>query len=171
MAKPVSLELHHEIEQFYFREARLFGEQRYREWLESMVDENIHYYLPIFEARYRDDRKPPPVFPPAIYDDDYRDLDERIKRLETNLVWMEDPPSRIRHMVSNIETYQDEETGDFLGYSNFLVCRNKGEREQVILVGSREDQLRRDGSAFKLKRRTIKIPQRVILDTNLYYFI
>jgi len=69
MASPVGLELFHEVEQFYFREARLFSDQRYRDWLATMVDREVHYWLPIFQERYRADRKPPPQFPPLIYDD------------------------------------------------------------------------------------------------------
>lgn len=171
MSEPVSLELFHAVEQFYYREARLFGEQRYREWLDTMVDSSIHYWLPIFMDRYKGDRKGPPPFPPAIYDDNFADLDERIRRLETNLVWMEDPPSRIRHLISNIEVYHGENDGELIAYSNFLVCRNRREREQTMMVGSREDRLRRDGAGFKLVSREIKLPQRVILDTNLYYFM
>jgi 3-phenylpropionate/cinnamic acid dioxygenase small subunit len=84
---------------------------------------------------------------------------------------MEDPPSRIRHIVSNIEAYHGEGSGEFIVYSNFLVCRNRREREQTMMVGSREDRLRTVDSGFKLARRAIKLPQRVILDTNLYYFM
>jgi 3-phenylpropionate/cinnamic acid dioxygenase small subunit len=171
MSESVSLELFHAIEQFYYREARLFNEKRYREWLDTMVDSSIHYWLPIFPDRYKGDRKGAPPFPPAIYDDNYADLDERIKRLETNLVWMEDPPSRICHLINNIEAYHGENSGEFIVYSNFLVCRNRREREQTMMVGSREDRLRKDNSTFKLTRREIKLPQRVILDTNLYYFM
>jgi len=171
MSEPVSLQVFHAIEQFYYREARLFGEQRYREWLDTMVDRSIHYWLPVFPERYKGDRKEPPPFPPSIYDDNYADLDERVKRLETNLVWMEDPPSRIRHLISNIEAYHGEKPGEFIVYSNFLVCRNRREHEQTIMVGGREDRLRQDNSTFKLMRREIKLPQRVILDTNLYYFM
>ena len=90
MAAPVPPEILYELERFYYLEARLFGRKRYRDWLENMVDKGIHYYLPITEERYKNDRRPPAEFPPAIYDDNYTDLDERIKRLETDLVWSED---------------------------------------------------------------------------------
>ena len=169
MPKAVDLERYHEIQQFYFREARLFNEKRYREWLDGMVDKEIRYEMPIFEDRLRADRRPPPEFPPMVYDDDWADLDERVKRLDTNLVWMEDPPSRIRHLITNVEAYETG-SGEFEVYSNFLVCRNKGEREETILVGGRRDLLRKRDGALKVSRRTIHVPQRVVLDTNLYYF-
>ncbi len=171
MASPVGLELFHQIEQFYFREARLFNEKRYREWLESMVDREVYYWLPIFEERYRADRKPPPEFPPAIYDDNYKDLEERIERFETNLIWMEDPPSRIRHLITNLEVYHAANADELETFSNFLVCRNRREHEQTLMIGGREDRLRRHPDGWRLLRRKINVPQRVIMDTNLYYFI
>jgi 3-phenylpropionate/cinnamic acid dioxygenase small subunit len=171
MPSPAGLELYHEIEQLYFREARLFADKRYREWLETMVDREVHYWLPIFEERYRADRKPPPEFPPSIYDDNYRDLEERIERLETNQVWMEDPPSRIRHLITNLEVYHTDESAELETFSNFLISRNRREREQTMLIGGREDRLRRNPDGWRLLRRKIIVPQRVVLDTNLYYLI
>lgn len=161
----------HEIEHFYFREARLFNGHCYREWLHTMVDERIHYWMPIFEERLRNDRRPQPELLPAIFDEDYADLDDRIARLETGLVWTEDPPSRIRHLITNVEAYEGSESGQIDAYSNFLVCRNRLEREETILVGGREDRLVRRGQELRLLKRTIIVPQRVVQDTNLYYFI
>jgi 3-phenylpropionate/cinnamic acid dioxygenase small subunit len=160
----------HEIEHFYYREARLFGQKRFREWLEQMVAPEIHYYLPIVEDRLKADRRPPPEFPPAIFDDDYKDLDERIARLETNLVWSEDPPSQIRHLITNIEAYSTDEPGHFEAYSNFLVYRRRRERDEATFVGEREDLLRRQNGEFKLVRRKLFLAQRVITHTNLYLF-
>jgi 3-phenylpropionate/cinnamic acid dioxygenase small subunit len=167
----VAHEVFHEVEQFYFREARLFSEHRYREWLQSMVDEKIHYWMPIFEDRLKNDRRPMPELVPAVYDDDYADLDDRIARLETGLVWTEDPPSRIRHLVTNVEAYDASGSGEIEAYSNFLVCRNRLEREETILIGGREDRLVRRGGELRILRRKIVVPQRVVQDTNLYYFI
>ena len=169
--KIVPHETLHEIEQLYYREARLFSEKRYRDWLNDIVDREIHYGMPVFEDRYRGDRRPQAEFPPMVYDDDYADLDDRIKRLETNLVWIEDPPSRVRHLITNVEAYQTEDPDEYDTYSNFLVCRNRAEREETMLVGGRKDRLRRRGADLKLYRRTVIVPQRVVLDTNLYYFI
>lgn len=171
MPVDVDNELYASICRFYYREARLFSESKYREWLEELVDKDIHYWLPIFEDRYRRDRKAPPEFPPFIYQDNHADLDQRIRQLETDLSRRIDPAGRIRHLITNIEAFHSDSADEFDTFSNFLVCRNRREREQTILVGGREDRIRRDGNGFRLVRRKITIPQRVILDSDLYYMI
>jgi biphenyl 2,3-dioxygenase beta subunit len=171
MASAVNLELFYEDQQFYFREARLFTEKRYREWLGTMVDRQIHYWLPIFHERYREDRKSLPDYIPSIYDDNFTDLEERVRQLETNLVWREDPPSRIRHMITNLEVYHSDKPGELDTFSNFLVGRNHHEREQTTLFGGREDRLRKNTDGWRLLRCKISVPQRAILDTNLFYFM
>jgi 3-phenylpropionate/cinnamic acid dioxygenase small subunit len=167
----VSPDWYNQVLQFYYREARLFSGKQYRQWLEDMVDPGIHYWLPIADLRHRADRRPPPEFIPSIYDDNYVDLDERIRRLETGLVWMEDPPSRIRHLVTNVEAYATEDSSEFDSFSNFLVCRNTGDTDETILIGGREDRLRVHDGDLKLLRRKVTIGQRVIKDTNLYFLM
>ncbi|MBF6570040.1 MAG: 3-phenylpropionate/cinnamic acid dioxygenase subunit beta [Candidatus Binataceae bacterium] len=167
----VSPDLHQQVLQFYYREARLFSGKQYRQWLEAMVDREIHYWLPIADLRYRADRRPPPEFVPSIYDDNYDDLEERIRRLETGLVWMEDPPSRIRHLTTNVEVYGTDVASEFDSFSNFLVCRNTEDTDETLTIGAREDRLRlRDGNLTLLRRKVI-LGQRVIKDTNLYFLM
>jgi 3-phenylpropionate/cinnamic acid dioxygenase small subunit len=164
---PVSHDIYHRLEQFYFREARLFCNRKFREWFETMVDSDVHYFLPIFERRFRSDPRPEPQLVPAIFDDNHADLNERILQLETNLVWNEDPPATMKYLVTNIEGYENGRQNEIDAYSNFLVSRTIGEREEAIFVGSREDclRLRADGD-LRLTRRTIRLSQRVIGDAN-----
>ena len=170
--RPVSRDVLSEVERFYYREARLMNQKRHREWLETMVDPEIHYWLPITEDRFVKDKRPPPsTDDPAVYNDHLEDLDHRIARLETGLVWMEDPPSRIRHLLSNIEAFETEDQAVLLAYSNFHIYRNRRQRDETNLVGGREDLLRRDGDGkLRVYRRKINLDQRVVLDKNLYFF-
>lgn len=171
MSAPVNNELYLDICRFYYREARLFSASNYREWLETMVDKDIYYWLPIFEDRHKRDRMPLPEFPPAIYQDNYEDLDQRIQQLETNLVRRIDPAVRIRHLITNVEAFHADEAEEFDTFSNFLVCRNRREREETMMVGGREDRLRKGPDGYRIVRRKIIIPQRVILDADLYYMM
>lgn len=170
--RPVRRKLLHKIEQFYYREARLLDSRRPREWLEKMVDKEIFYWLPVVEDRYLKDRRPGPTpDDPAIYADNYDDLSHRVDRLETGLVWMEDPPSRRRYLLSNIEAYHTDEDDLFLCYVNFHLFRSRRQRDESNLVGGREDLLRRDRKgSFRLLRRKVMLDHRVVLDKNLYVF-
>jgi 3-phenylpropionate/cinnamic acid dioxygenase small subunit len=169
---PVPLDRYYEVQRFYFREARLQNGRQARAWLQTMVDRDIHYWLPVWEERYLKDPRPQPgPADAAVYSDDYDDLDMRISRLETGLVWMEDPPARNRFLVSNIEAF-DLEEGLIGVYSNVHVYRNRRQRDEFNHFYGREDLLRRgaDGQ-LRLFRRKIALDQRVVLDKNLYFFL
>ena len=89
----VSADRHYAIQAFLFREARLLDDEKFREWLGLLTDD-IHYWLPIRENRFRNDRRPEPTpeNSASVYNDRYEDLDHRVARFETGLAWIEDPP-------------------------------------------------------------------------------
>ncbi len=170
--KLAALELAYQVEQFYYQEARLMNQRQPRQWLENMVHPDVHYWMPINENRFLKDKRPEPTPDDGgIFNDSYGDLDDRIKRLETGMVWMEDPPTRIRHLISNVQVYHTEQEDRLDVYSNFHVYRNRRQRDESNLIGGREDVLMREGDGFKLLKRRINLDMRVVLDKNLYVFI
>ena len=54
--------------------------------------------------------------------------------------------------------------------SRFLIYRNRVETETDVLVGKREDLLRRVNGGFKIARRKIVLDQSVLLAKNLTFF-
>jgi len=52
----------------------------------------------------------------------------------------------------------------------FLIYRNRVETETDMLVGKREDLLRRDGDGWQIARRKIVLDQNVLLTKNLTFF-
>jgi 3-phenylpropionate/cinnamic acid dioxygenase small subunit len=54
--------------------------------------------------------------------------------------------------------------------SRFLVYRNRVETETDILVGKREDRLRRVGESWQIAHRKIILDQNVLLTKNLTFF-
>ena len=54
--------------------------------------------------------------------------------------------------------------------SRFLIYRNRVETETDLLVGKREDTLRRDGGGWLIARRKIILDQNVLLTKNLTFF-
>jgi 3-phenylpropionate/cinnamic acid dioxygenase small subunit len=53
----------------------------------------------------------------------------------------------------------------------FLVYRNRVETETDVLVGKREDVLRRVDGGWKIARRMVILDQSVLLAKNLTFFI
>ena len=54
-------------------------------------------------------------------------LGRRIARLETGMAWAEDPPSRTRHMLSNIEVEPGDAASELKVYTN-VWCTAAGRR-------------------------------------------
>ena len=98
----VDVALQHSIEQFLYREVRLLSERRYEEWLELFTDD-ARYWMP---ARGTIDVQPDALSDEgemAYFDDDKEFLAVRIERLHSSLAHAEQPPSRLRYFISNVE--------------------------------------------------------------------
>ena len=86
------------------------------------------------------------------------------------MAWAEDPPSRTRHMLSNIEVEPGDAASEIKVYANFLVYRSRAETEQDFYVGARQDILRHVNGAWKIARRKIILDQSVLLAKNVSIF-
>lgn len=95
----VPLELHYEVQSFLLRKARVLDDEAFQDWL-AMFTEDIHYWMPFRENRFRKDKRTEPTADncTSIYKDDYQDLLDRVARFETGLAWIEDPPARARQL-------------------------------------------------------------------------
>ncbi|MFO1083092.1 MAG: aromatic-ring-hydroxylating dioxygenase subunit beta [Reyranellaceae bacterium] len=159
--------LHFLVEQFLFHEAWLLDQRRYREWL-ALIAEDIHYWMPIRRTvAVRDiDREFTRVGDMAYFDDDRRDLAMRVDKLYTGSSWSEDPPSRTRHFVGNVQIVDLE--GDLVSVRSSLhLYRSRLEGVTDSFCARREDRLRRAGESFRLQRRHIYLDHTVIHATNL----
>ena len=176
-------ELLREIEQFLYREARWLDERRFEAWLALFTDD-VRYWMPVRMTRYPRRSKAIAVLDPArhddeelakdgelaIFDESKETLSRRVARLDTGMAWAEDPPSRTRHIVSNVEVEPADAEAELTVHSNFLVYRSRGETEHDVYVGGRRDTLRRVDGAWKIARRTIILDQNVLLAKNVSVF-
>jgi 3-phenylpropionate/cinnamic acid dioxygenase small subunit len=172
-----------EVEQFLYREARLLDERRFHEWLE-LLSEDIRYWMPVRSNRYPKASKAISILDSnryaeeelakedelAILDETKETLARRIARLDTGMAWAEDPPSRTRHLIANIEVEPGESESEVKVYSNFIVYRNRGETEQDFYVGGRQDVLRKVNGTWKIAHRKIILDQNVLLAKNVSIF-
>lgn len=158
-----------EVEQFLYFEASLLDERRYADWYRLIADD-VHYWMPSRMNRlmHEVERENTTEQQLGLFDDNKRSLSWRVEQLLTRKHWAEDPPSRTRHMVTNIRIEPTSTANEYAVRSNFFVYRNRLETEVDIWVGERQDVLRRlEPLAWQIARRTIILDQNVVLSKNL----
>src|SRR5687768_13002562 len=124
--KLVDVELQHEIEQFLYLEAGLLDEREYAEWLELFA-EDLHYWMPTRYNRLRREMDKEFSAPneTAYFDEDKESMGRRITRLETGMAWAEDPPSRTRHLFTNVRVVPTDAPDEYIVKANFLLYRTR----------------------------------------------
>ena len=168
--------LAHEIAEFLYREAELLDERRYDDWLALLTDD-IRYWMPMRRnVKYGDSEREFTRSRSDInwFDEGKGTLERRVKQIETGIHWAEEPVSRISHLVSNVQIVEamplPAEPREVAVKCRFLIYRNRVETETDILVGKREDLLRRGGDDWLIARRKIILDQNVLLSKNLTFF-
>jgi 3-phenylpropionate/cinnamic acid dioxygenase small subunit len=160
-----------ELMPFYIREAWLLDERKFKEWLDLFTDD-VLYFMPRRKnvPRREAEREITALGDLAIFEEDKRYLQMRVARLDTGMAWAEDPPSRTRHLVGNLEA-ELLENGEVKARTAFLVYRSHLETDHQLLSGYREDLLRKVDEKWKVARRTIVLDANVLLDKNLSVFL
>ncbi|AUI53771.1 3-phenylpropionate/cinnamic acid dioxygenase subunit beta [Arthrobacter crystallopoietes] len=167
---PFNDELHLEAHRWLVDEAYLLDEQNYDEWLSRIADD-MHYLMPVrvttaLGAGYSTS---PGM---AHMDENKYSLSRRVARFATEHAWTEDPPSRLRHYVTNVRTFRTEKADEIIVESAVLLFRSRGDVGEAATVSAgREDLLRRTGTGWHLARRTIMLDEAVIRMQNLAIFL
>ena len=168
--------LKQEVEEFLYREAELLDERRYEEWLD-LFTEDAHYWMPMRRNVPRDEleREFTRHGTDVNWFDEGKDtLTRRVRQILTGVHWAEEPPSRICHIVSNVQILHAAPEGpspvEAGVKSRFIVYRNRVQTETDFLVGKREDLLRRVDGDWRIARRKIILDQNVLLAKNLTVF-
>ena len=171
-AGSVASELQREIEQFLYHEAALLDGWWYRDWFELLADD-LEYWMPLRGNRLARDQHLEMSGPDdtALFDEDKDSIDRRILKIETGMSWAEDPPSRTRHAVSNVQVYPTDRADEYQVRCNYMLYRSRLERDVDLFVGARQDVLRRDPeTGWKIARRKIVLDQATLLAKNLSIF-
>ena len=180
-ARTARLLLVHEVAEFLYREAELLDERRYDEWLALLADD-LRYWMPMRRnVKYGEEAREFTRNTTDInwFDEGKDTLARRVKQIQTGIHWAEEPVSRISHLVSNVQwveaTPSVADAREVAVKCRFLIYRNRVETETDILVGKREDLLRRPeestrGDDWRIARRKIILDQNVLLSKNLTFF-
>lgn len=145
--------------QFLNKEAELINDNKWEEWLNEMVAEDIDYTIPVRTTReFGDDVD---EFSERSYHmlEDYDTLEDRVERFGMEHAWSHNPRVRRRHIVSNVRIV--EESDSYIDIkSNFIIYRNQGEPStDTLLSGEREDKLIKDQEELKLAKRVVRLDQ------------
>jgi 3-phenylpropionate/cinnamic acid dioxygenase small subunit len=172
-----------DVERFLYREARLLDERRFHEWLDLLTDD-VRYWMAGRSTRYPRSSKAIAGSNPqrraesdgtvteelAILDETKATLAGRIARLDTGMAWAEDPPSRTRHLITNIEVEPGDTASELRVHCNFVVYRTRAETEQDFYIGARQDILRSVDGGWKIAHRKLVLDQNVLLPKNVSVF-
>lgn len=163
-------ERHARAHQFLVDEAYLLDAQQYDAWLDTLT-EDIHYIMPVrvttaLGAGF--DTSPGM----AHFDENKYSLSRRVARFRTEHAWTEDPPSRLRHFITNVRTFASENDRHLVVESAELLFRSRGDVNAASVIScGREDLLRVEDGQPKLARRTIFVDESVIHMQNLAVFL
>ena len=153
------------VETFLHHEAELLDDRRYRDWLGLLADDVV-YVAPARSTRRSDGRVEEQRM--RWFDDDRRTLELRVRRLETDVNWAEEPPSRTRRLVGNVRVRPGVEPETVAVRSNLLLTRNRGEHDDVDLIAAeRHDVLRETAAGWRLARREIRFDHGTLSTKNL----
>jgi 3-phenylpropionate/cinnamic acid dioxygenase small subunit len=167
----IGSELYNQILQHYYHEALLLDHIRLQEWGATLA-EDLRYTVPLRQTRTVRDSAASVVRSVMHMDDDYRSIMGRILRLSGKSAWAEDPPSRLRRFVSNIQVFNTANADEFSVINYLLVTRNRFDDDFFDLIPcQRRDLLRRSDPGFKLVKREVIIDQALLGTPNLAIFL
>jgi 3-phenylpropionate/cinnamic acid dioxygenase small subunit len=164
-ALPFNDTRHLQAHQFLVDEAYLLDAQQYEMWLDTLTDD-IRYVMPVRVTTARGagfDTSPGM----AHFDEDKYSLSQRVARFATEHAWTEDPPSRLRHFITNVRTFECDDPDDgahLIVESAELLFRSRGDVNESALVScGREDLLRWSFDPQRGAERTLKLARRNII--------
>jgi p-cumate 2,3-dioxygenase beta subunit len=144
-------ELRAEVEAFLFEEAELLDRWRLNEWA-ALFTEDAIYHVPAPDDADRD-----PTQSVFLIADDLERIRSRVRQLEGDRAWAENPRSQTRHLITNVRVTSDD-GATVTATANFLVHRCRMERMSTFAGQYRYRLVRRDGS-FKIAERKAILAQ------------
>jgi phthalate 3,4-dioxygenase beta subunit len=150
-------------------EAAMLDARRWDLWLQLMSPD-VRYVMPVrvtASVGATSDRAEM-----AHFDEDRHSLGKRVERLTTEHAWTEDPPSRTRHLVTNVRTFATDAPDELRVESSLLLFRSRGDtRPAEILCAGRIDRWRSTGGRHELVERRIDVDESVLRTQNLAIFL
>ena len=141
-------DLHHDVSQFLFREARYADDHRYEDWEALWSDDGI-YWIPA-----NGDDIDPERQMSIIYDNRSR-IRLRVRQLMTGKRHTQEPQSRLRRIVGNIEIIKVEERELHVACNTMIF--ESALRGDILWASKNEFVLRRNGDDFMIARKKVAL--------------
>ena len=146
----------------------MLDRDRLKEWLD-LLSENIHYWAPVRADMNRGKEDFSSSLRLAFFDDNKDGLRLRIARIRTGVAHADEPPSRVRHMITNVQVLETPDINAAKVASNFLVFKSRRNREENSFACCREDIWHRNGDVWKLAERMVLLDHNVIENITVLF--
>ncbi len=161
--------LYQQVLTFLYQEAYLLDSWRLEEWLQLLSDDVV-YLMPV---RVTQEKKDGPGFVDGVYhfEENRASLTLRIKRLQTDFAWGENPQPRMRRFISNVLVAPGREENELDVTSSLLLVRSRGDvPDLAFLSAERRDVIRHTPNGLRLARRVI-LPDQTVLGLESLFIL
>jgi 3-phenylpropionate/cinnamic acid dioxygenase small subunit len=161
--------LYNDIVHFLIEEAHLLDTAQYKQWVELLA-EDLMVTMPVRQTvnRKRTEARSQLYW---LFDDKEATVFKALRYLGDS-AWADDPPSRLRRMITNVRGHETAVSGEYLVQSSLLLQRNSGNQHNFTpFAARRDDILRKNGDDWLIARRDILVDQAVIGQPNLGFVI
>ncbi len=152
-------QLHAEVADFLYREARLLDQQKWSQWLDLYTEDAVFWVpAPLMSGGYTSD---PELELNYVYIVGRAGLEARIVRIETNSSMASTPAPRTCHLIAGVTIEEATATG-IRAAASWQVVSFSEQRGQQLRSGSYEYRLRRAGGSFLIARKKIVLLEYVV---------
>jgi len=177
----ISRSLISDIEQFYYREARLLDGRKFQQW-QGLLAEDIRYRVPSRHSPLLDHKKSGTEafldveqelsqgLEAPYRDENYMMLSIRVMRSFKQNSWSDNPLTRTRRFVSNVEVLPGPQAGAYQVFNNVMISYSRHQRDNHLFCVQRRDVLRAVEGEYRIADREVIIDWNVVTGPSLGIF-
>ena len=140
------MELHHEVEQFLYRQAELLDTKQWQAWIDLFADDGV-YWMPADPAHKHWDGVP------SIFAEDKNLMSVRMKRVLHPDAWSQRPLWGTNHVVSNV-ILEKTSPDDIVVRSRFHMMELR--RDDVRhFAGAYRHHLKKTAEGYRIKLQRV----------------
>ncbi len=157
-----------EFEELLIDEAWLLDTDQLEAWLELFTDDLV-YRAPVRSnvSRLAEALDDPRRL--THIEDSRFSLGLRVQRLRTGAAHAEEPPSRVRHCVSNVKILDQQDPQRVQVASNVMVFRSREGRDEHFFVAQRRDWWQRVDDQWRCSQRLILLDHDVMENITIFF--